>query len=381
MRPDTYGIYSDPLSFGPIHYASIQVSGVPRTALPAEERIPLGYTVEEDGTVRFQLHYPNAGKVTVHSPFSDTDLERRGEFWSGTARFRPGFTPVWLTVDGSLAISPYLPLCFSDNRPINFVNTPDGTDIRVVRDVPHGIVAEDFQRNSVTGLPECIRVYLPPTYFAEPERRFPVLYLQHGIGENETAWTTQGKINFVLDNLLAAGEIEPVIVVMCNGMLVTADETESRLGCGFFHEFLTHDVIPHIQRRFRVEADREHRVMAGLSMGSIQTSRTALFHPELFRAIGLFSGFLSDPLGGYNDHLAPERLAAFRDSGTYLFRIIGDEDPFMPVFVNDDGILAAAGIDCDRRIYHGNHEWNVWRRCFVDFVRLVFGTDRPEAGR
>jgi len=373
--------YTDPLSFGPVNYASLQVFSPPYMTLPDAERIPLGYTVDGDGLVRFKLYYPNAESVAVHNAFFATELAKQGDFWTGKASYAPGFTPCWLMVDGSLTISQFLPLCFSSNRPMNFVDVPDGTCLRDIRDVPHGIVAEDFLKSSVTGLDERIRVYLPPAYFDEPERRFPALYLQHGIGENETVWTTQGRINFILDNLLSDGKIEPVVVAMCNGMMVTADEAESRLGGFSFHEFLTHDVIPHIQRRFRVEAGQEHRVMAGLSMGSIQTSRTALFDPDLFRAIGLFSGFLSDPLGCCNDHLTSEKLAAFKVSGAYLFRAIGNEDPFMPVFINDDGILSAAGISCNRRIYHGSHEWNVWRQCFVDFVQLVFGTDRPEAGR
>ena len=368
--------YSNPLSFGPASFATIQMPASPRMTLPNAERAPLGYTVDEESMVCFKFYYPNAKKVTVNNAFFATELVNENGFWTGKADWGKGIFVCWLVVDGSMVISQFLPLCFSDNRPMNFVDIPDGDALCAVRDVPHGVVAEDYLKSAVTGQNEHIRVYLPPVYFTEPERRFPVLYLQHGIGENETAWTTQGRMNFMLDNLLADGEIKPFITVMCNGMLLTADEAETRTNCGFFHDFLTKNVIPHIEHRYRTFPDRENRVMAGLSMGSIQTSRTAFFHPQLFRVIGLFSGFLSDPLGGYNDHLTTERVAAFKAGGTTIFRAIGDEDPFMPVFLNDDGILASAGIDCDRRIYHGTHDWNVWRQCFVDFVKKTYAVKK-----
>ncbi|MCM1048424.1 MAG: alpha/beta hydrolase-fold protein [Clostridiales bacterium] len=368
--------YGNPLSFTPVNFATMQVPGSIRMTLPDAERAPLGYTVDDEGLVNFRFYYPNAKKVTVHNAFFATELQNENGFFTGKADWGTGFVSCWLMVDGSMVISQFLPLCFAENRPLNFVDIPDGTDIRMMQEVPHGVVADDFLKNSVTGLSERIRIYLPPMYFTEKERRFPVLYLQHGFSENETVWTNQGRINFVLDNLLAAGKIEPVIVVMCNGMMVTASKSESVTDCGHFHEFLIHDVMPHVEKRYRVVAEKENRVMAGFSMGSIQTSRTAFLNPDLFRAIGLFSGFLSDPLGEYNDHLTPEHITAFKESGTCMFRIIGNEDPFMPVFLHDDEIIATAGIGCERRIYHGNHEWNVWRQCFVDFMQFVFGSGK-----
>lgn len=369
-------IYENPVSFAPVNFAAIQMPGAICMTLPDAERAPLGYTADESGLVNFRFYYPNAKKVTVHNAFFATELEKENGFWTGKANWGTGFKTCWLMVDGSMVLSQFLPLCFAENRPLNFVDIPDGTDIRMMREVPHGIVADDFLKNSVTGLKERIRVYLPPMYFTETTRRFPVLYLQHGFGENETVWTNQGRMNFILDNLLAGDKIEPVVTVMCNGMMVAASENESVTNCGRFHEFLIRDVMPYVEVRYHVSAGRENRVMAGLSMGSIQTSRTSFFHPDLFRAVGLFSGFLSDPLGVHNDHLTQECMAAFRESGTYMFRSIGDEDPFMPVFLHDDEIAATAGIRCDRRIYHGTHDWNVWRQCFADFVQLVFGGRR-----
>lgn len=369
--------YTNPLYFTPLNFATIQVPGAPRMTLPNIERVPLGYTVDDEKIVKFKFYYPNAKSVAIHTMHSTTELENENGYWVGKFNFGTGFVMVWLTVDDSFTISQFLPLSYSDNRVMNYIDIPDGTNVRSITDVPHGTITQEFLRNCVTGCMERVSMYLPPMYFEEENRRFPVLFLQHGFSENETSWLYQGKVNFVLDNLISEGKAEPMIVVMCNGMLITADEKESKTGCGLFQEYLINDVIPYISSRYRVAEGRENCAMAGLSMGSIQTSRTALYYPELFHAIGLFSGFLSDPLGGgYNDHLAPENLEKFKTSDSYFFRAIGDEDSYMPVFKNDDEIIRKCGIICDRRIYQGAHEWNVWRQCFVDFVQLIFGKGR-----
>lgn len=372
MKPEMNEMFANPLSFQPVNFATIQMPSAPRMVLPDVERVPQGYTVDAEGLLHFCFYYPNAKTVSVRNVLFATVLHEENGFWVGEAEWGKGLVACCLVVDGSLTLSQFLPLCFSDNRPMNYVDIPDGSELRTIRNVPHGVVVQDFLKSHLTGNAERINIYLPPQYFTEPERRFPVLYLQHGIGENETAWVSQGRINFVLDNLLAAGKIVPFIAVMANGMQTEADEKESKLHCGFFHEFLLDDLMPYVESRYRVAVGRENHVMAGLSMGSIQTSRTAFLHPQLFRAIGLFSGFLSDFLGGYNEHLTPKHLAAFKASGTTIFRAMGDEDPFMQIFIANDSLLEQAGIPCDRRIYHGNHEWNVWRQCFVDFVEQTF---------
>ncbi len=364
--------FADPLSFSPVNFSPIQAPTTAFHVLADENRIPPGVTVDTDGTVCFCLWYPHAKKVEIHTPSLELALNRQGDFWTGSAALQPGFSPVSLFVDDSLVLSPYLPLCFSSNRPYNFVDVTDENALTSPQKVPHGVVAEDFLSNSVTGKLERIRLYLPPAYFSCPTRRFPVLYLQHGHGENETSWTTQGKLNVILDNLLATNRVAPMIVVMCSGMMTIAEETESRLLFERFPEFLLRDVIPHVENRYRAASGKSSRAIAGLSMGSVQSSIASLTHQDLFCAVGLFSGFLSNPLSGENGHLSPKNLAAFKESGIYLFRAIGDKDPFLPTFLADDDLLKTAGIPNDRRIYPGDHEWNVWRQCLVDFTAHLF---------
>ncbi len=193
------------------------------------------------------------------------------------------------------------------------------------------------------------------------DKRYPVLYLQHGHGENETTWVTQGRMNFIADNLIDEGKAVPSIVVMCNGMTVFDEEGGVRLDYAeSFPRMLVEEVIPYIYRRYRTLSDAGHRAMAGLSMGSIQTSIITLNHPELFSYVGLFSGFVQDPLTGYTGHLSPEKLKNYKDRFKVYFRGIGDRAIFLRNFLRDDELLERQKIPSDRRVYEGGHEWRVW---------------------
>ena len=215
-------------------------------------------------------------------------------------------------------------------------------------------------------------VYLPAQYHREPERRFPVLYLQHGHGENETAWFVNGRVHLLLDELFASGEAEPAIVVMSNGMTASlqGDSAVIHAFDGFIR-MLTEEIVPFTDGRFRTISDREHRAVAGLSLGSIQASLAARKRPDLFVDVGLFSGFFRNP-SNPPELIPAEELCAFREKNHLLFRAIGTEDKYMAFFEADDRFLMEEGIPSVRKLYPGMHEWNVWRLCLRDFMQLVF---------
>lgn len=249
-------------------------------------------------------------------------------------------------------------------------------DFYQCKDVPHGSVSHEFFRSSVTGRTETCLVYLPAEYAAHPEKAYPVLYLQHGYGENETCWTMQGHVNFILDNEIAAGTAVPMIVVMCNGMLqLPGDGGRSwrHADPACMEDFLLHDVIPFVEGRFRCLTDRDHRAMAGLSMGSFQTCWTTFRHLDLFSYAGLFSGFMRSPRTGEGAHLGVlDDAGAFHRALKVFFRAMGDKDPFFDAFRQDSEICREKNIRCIEKIYDGYHLWKVWRECVRDFLPLLF---------
>ena len=348
-------------------------TGLPLAVYNSQNALRPGCAVAEDGTAEFWLYYPNASSVVLTDLQGRTfPLAKAQDYWTGRFALGNGFHGLFVTVDGNDTIAPSLPIAFSGNRPLNFVQICGADSVIAPMAVPHGSVVMEYLESQITGRFERIYVYLPPCYEGGT-RRYPVVYLQHGHGENETCWVNQGKMNFICDNLIAENQAEPAIVVMCNGMLtrqqgddICLDFTEG------FEAFLVQEVIPYIDGKYRTFADREHRAMAGLSMGSIQTSIVTAKHPELFAWVGLFSGFFQDPLTGYDAHIQPERLAAYREGLRLLFRGIGDGDSFLPCFLSDDALLERHGIPNLRRMYEGVHEWKVWQQCFHDFMQCIF---------
>jgi enterochelin esterase family protein len=181
-----------------------------------------------------------------------------------------------------------------------------GADYYLPQGVPHGQVREVWYHSSVTGTWRDAYVYTPPDYDARPTERYPVLYLQHGGGEDESGWIRQGKANFILDNLIASGKAKPMIIVMANGYAsragyVAPDLTGKPFGSpdfikvmqdrmGAFEDDMTQALIPYIDKTFRTIPNRDHRAMAGLPIGGMQTFQVTFDHLDMYGYIGGFSG-------------------------------------------------------------------------------------------
>ncbi len=356
----------------------------------------------DDGSVTLQIAAPNATKVEFKIVETLVPAEKGDDgIWRCTYTEKTAINYVQLLIDDVPVITPLLPISYGYSRPYNFVELPvpanDGSssDFYAVKDVPHGAVRRQYFHSSVTGRTESILVYTPAEYDENPDKKYPVLYLQHGHGENETGWTYSGKVNFIMDNLIAEKKAVPFVIVMANGMVqVDADTVEpgpmvvpgSRKIVDFmqFPRFILDDIIPYVEKTFHVRTDKAGRAMAGLSMGSFHTSRTTLANPDMFCAAGVFSGFMSNFMEGSfldsvkrpegnNDHLAilddaEKANAAFKP----FFRAMGENDPFFEVFKKDDELCAAKGFNPVRKVYPGTHDWNVWRLCIRDFAQMIF---------
>ena len=330
-----------------------------------------------DGTVFFRLKAPNAQHVAIDQFGHVTELARRENgMWEGDVDLGRGFKYFFLKIDGADVLDPYLPIGYGCCRPMNFVDVPvpGEEDWDQLDGVDHGAVTRLYVPSSVTGKHEIALVWTPAAF--DPAKKYPVLYLQHGYGENETGWVHQGHVGRIADRLLAEGRMEEMLIVMANGMM-RAPGREG-MGRSLFPEVLLQDIIPFTEARFPVKTDKWSRAMAGLSMGSYQTSTTTLTHPELFGYAGLFSGFLSFPRAAQPErHLEilddPEAFnAAFR----VFYRAMGTEDQFFASFTHDDELLGTKpGVKTIRRTFPGGHDWSVWRRCIRDFLPRLFGGD------
>lgn len=331
------------------------------------------YEVLADGSVSFRLYYPNASQVKLVTIWGEEFiLNKEGDFFKGTFQLGTGLIGVSLFVDGSESLSPFLPIGYGNNRAINYVEIQSE-----IQDIPtessrHGSININYIDSKVTGRLERFAVYLPAGYETDFQKRYPVLYLQHGHGENEMVWFHQGKINFIYDTLIAENKAVPAIIVMCNGMYYIEDETGITLDVGRLPELIRNEMIPYVDSHYRTFADKEHRGMAGLSMGSLQTSMLSFSYPELFDYVGVFSGFVQDIMTGSTAHVTEEKLLGFAGGKKLLFRAMGDEDIYFEYFEKDDRLLEKYQILNVRKVYHGKHEWNVWRKCFCDFVQMIF---------
>ncbi len=329
-----------------------------------------GYEILEGGKVFFRIKAPNAKEVAIDQFGYVQQLQKvNDEMWEGTVEFGTGFKYFFLKIDGADVLNPYLPIGYGCCRPMNFVDIPvENEDWDALEGVPHGSIARHYYPSTVTGKMESCLVYTPPCF--NGTKKYPVLYLQHGYGENETGWVYQGHAARIADQLLFKGEMQEMIIVMGNGMTRVNFAEMNRM---LFPDVLLKDLIPYIESRYNVYTDKWHRAMAGLSMGSYQTSIVTLSNPDLFGYAGVFSGFLRFPRGGEEKHLALlDEKEKFNDSFRVFYRAMGTEDQFYQSFANDDEMLKDKELNMIRRTFPGGHDWSVWRRCIHDFLPMIF---------
>lgn len=340
----------------------------------------------KDSKCYIQIKAPEAFNVSFRILEEEYPCVKREDgIWEMEYSFKRGIQLVQLIVDGLEVLTPLLPITYGYSRPYNYV-TMDMEDeyFYQIKDVPHGSVRKEYFFSEVTGEWECCTVYTPYIYEKETKREFPVLYLQHGHGENEIGWTASGKVHFIMDNLIAEGKAVPFVIVMSNGMVQTVKDGKRIVNFHLLEKQLLKDIIPFVEQKFRVGKSKEMRAMAGLSMGSLQTSMIGLSHPEYFSALGVFSGFVSDCItgneldmahteSGNNKHLKIlDDKEEFARQFLVFFRAIGDEDHVLSFFEADDKMLQEKQITHIRKIYSGIHDWNVWRMCIRDFAQLIF---------
>ncbi len=294
----------------------------------------------------------------------------------------PGFHYYTLKVDGVQINDPNSDLFFGTGKPTSGIEIPKpGVDYFDVKNVPHGEVLSLSYTSNVTGKDRHFHVYTPPGYFASSCCRYPVLYLQHGSGEDETGWSRQGHVRDILDNLVAEGRAVPMIVVMEKGYATRAGDEgkppeRGRGDGGAFEDVITKDLIPLVDATFRTCANREHRAIAGLSMGGGQALKIGLTHLDQFSAIASFSGVRdTDIKTAYNGVFADP--GAFDQKVKLLYLHSGtvgmDANIHKSAAALTDALQKSGVKHVVMRDSEGlSHEWQTWRDALFDFAPRLF---------
>jgi len=271
-----------------------------------------------------------------------------------------------------------LPFGYGCSRVMNFIEVADpAEDFYLLKDVPHGSVRMEIYKSSVSGRFRNCWVYTPPRYDQNVGKSYPVLYIQHGGGENETGWVWQGKINYIIDNLLAAGQCAEMIVVMNSGYVYN-EVAEGLFANASLGDVIVKDCIPFIDANFRTKADRQNRAISGLSMGGGHAKTIAFEHNDYFANLGVFSsgsGFeaVGNNLGVDYDYssffVSPE---FYNKTMRLTFVGCGEQDPRHEYTGPQVKALQDKGFAVQYHSYPGYHEWDVWRFCARDFIKQLF---------
>jgi enterochelin esterase family protein len=347
--------------------------------------------VNSEGRVRVRIVAPQARSVLLDLR-GKTPLTRGEDgAWVGVSKPQDeGFHYYQIIIDGAQVPDPGSLFFYGCGRWGSGIEIPAKDQyFYALKDVPHGQLRQNLYYSSVTNAWRRCFVYTPPDYDKDPNKRYPVLYLQHGMGEDETGWGIQGKANLILDNLIAEKKAVPMIIVMDNGYASKPDSTPVRRGNtaagaargnSAFEEVMMKDIIPMIDTTFRTIADREHRAMAGLSMGGNQTCQITMHNLDKFAYIGAFSGTMNglrtatlDPATAFNgmfrngDALNKQIKLLWIGMGTK------EPNPFPGAIGAFRAMLDKAGV---KYVYYESpgtaHEWLTWRRDLREFAPLLF---------
>ncbi len=355
--------------------------------------LPLVYqspTVLDDGRVRFRICLPEAAKVDlVSSDLPDVSAASPGAgagaqemtrdadgFWSVTlGPVDPGAYRYAFEVAGARIPDPKAQVFSQGFAGISSILNVPGPQVAVQMidpNIPHGQVSIVQYTSKSLGTTRRAHVYTPPGYMRGGNARYSVLYLVHGAGDSDDSWTTIGHANDILDNLIAAGKIKPMIVVMPYG------HTPPRKGVNWwanidFGNDLLKDLIPFIDSNYRSHAEARGRAMAGLSMGGNHTIQFGITHPEIFQDIGVFSMGLSDSerVKAYVKEYGADLKRRSASPGV-LFYAIGRQDFLYPSVAPTRKVLDDAKITYTYRETAGGHVWQNWREYLVEFLPLLF---------
>ena len=379
-------------SYSPV--TNININGYPR--------------VLSDNRVMFRVNAPQAQNVQIDLCGTKYDMNKSDNgAWTVTTNPQvPGYHYYSLIVDGVSTADPASQSFYGCSRWSSAIEIKEaGMDVFEVQDVPHGEVRTVYYYSKVDESWRPLMVYTPAGY-NEGKQDYPVVYIQHGGGEDHRGWMEQGRTAQIMDNLIAAGKAVPMIVVSSNSNVrsrngrssegrqvrldgrVVTDEGKANGGFGggyswqgmqAFRSEMIENIIPFVEKTYRVMKDRKSRAMCGLSMGGGQSFYIGLRDPEVFANVGVFStGMFGGIQGASNFDLEKEVPGILTDTKTFnkqfdvFFMSCGEQDPRIEYTRNIVKKMRDGGVEVKFNSYPGDHEWQVWRKSLHEFAQYLF---------
>ncbi|HZL34776.1 MAG TPA: alpha/beta hydrolase-fold protein [Tepidisphaeraceae bacterium] len=344
--------------------------------------------VREDRRVTFRIHAPkaqavrlNAGDIPGGPGQSRAFTKGDNDVWKLTlGPIDPGTYRYTIDVDGVATVDPHNPAISESNENAWSVVHVPGAAFMDENDVPHGAVAAVHYHSSALGRDRRMHVYTPPGYEAGQDK-YPVLYLLHGASDSDDSWTSVGRANFIVDNLIAAKKAKPMIVVMPAGHTgrfsfnaAPGSGGRPNFGANAFEQDFTQDIRPYIEKHYRVLADRDHRAIAGLSMGRAQTLNISLARLADYGYVGVFSsGLLFRQPEQVEKELATELNDASAKSGLKLLWFsTGSQDFLLNQTRQTVDLLKKHGLNPVFQQSQGGHTWINWHHYLNEFAPQLF---------
>ena len=372
--------------------ADLAAQGFSRESMPEGSYSPVTNVnrnsyprVLADNSVMFRVNAPQALQVQIDLCGTKYDMQKgEGDTWIVTTKPQvPGFHYYFLIVDGISVADPASQTFFGCSRWSSAIEIKEAdTDDFEVQNVPHGEVRTVYYYSKVDESWRSLMIYTPAGY-GSSLRDFPVVYIQHGGGEDHRGWMEQGRTAQIMDNLIAKGKAVPMIVVSSNS---NVHSRNGGLGGGYswegmqnFRSELIDNVIPFVEKNYKVRKDREGRAMCGLSMGGGQSFYIGLRDPEVFANVGVFStGMFGGIQGASNFDLEKEVPGILTDTQKFnqqfdvFFVSCGEQDPRIEYTRDIVKKMLDSQVNVRFNSYPGDHEWQVWRKSLHEFAQYLF---------
>jgi len=338
-----------------------------------------------DLRVLFNVTAPNANKVQIDlGKLYNMQKDEKGIWTVTTDPQVPGFHYYSLVIDSFKFADPASESFYGTGRMSSAIDIPeDGVDFYTIKDLPHGEIRSMNYFSKTMGTWRNVNVYIPPGYDKDNTKRYPVLYIQHGGGEDERGWAVQGKTNIILDNLISEGKAVPMLVVIANGNVTASGGAAGYNDAAMtvFKDELAGSVIPFIESNYRVKRGAANRAISGLSMGGGQAFYTGLRNTDLFGNVGVFStglfgGIGRQPAAVFDPEAAiPGILTnpqSFNNKLKVFYISVGEQDPRIEPTKKLIETFKSKGLNVQFNSFPGGHEWQVWRKSLHDFAQRIF---------